>query len=171
MSSVMREKPSIVAGSPCSVKINGEVTPATYVDWSEKYNLPIVMVDGRRMYRKIFDVDGTGCLRAKPAVVDKSRPLWERLPQPIEIESTRPRLLDTNRAKIRPMTRLREGDLVEYYGVRARVVRVSDCSADIELPRSPRDITTRDGDTRTVLGGARVVRISPNSELPIVTRS
>ena len=168
MSPVMREKPSLAAGSPCSVKINGEVTPATYVDWSEKYNLPIVMVGGRRMYRKLVDADKSSTRRA---VVDKSRPLWERLPQPIEIESTRPRLLDTNRAKIRPMTRLREGDLVEYYGVQARVVRVSDCSADIELPRSPRDITTRDGDTRTVLGGARVVRISPNSELPIVTRS
>jgi hypothetical protein len=168
MSSVMREKPSIVAGSPCSVKINGEVTPATYVDWSEKYNLPIVMVGGRRMYRKLVDADKSSTRRA---AVDKSRPLWERLPQPIEIESTRPRLLDTSRAKIRPMTRLREGDLVEYYGVQARVVRVSDCSADIELPRSPREITTRDGETRTVLGGARVVRISPNSELPIVTRS
>jgi hypothetical protein len=164
----MREKPSIVAGSPCSVKINGEVTPATYVDWSEKYSLPIVMVGGRRMYRKLVDADKSSTRRA---VADKSLPLWERLPQPVEIESTRPRLLSMNNARIRPMTRLREGDLVEYYGVRARVVRVSDCSADIELPRSPRDITTRDGDTRTVLGGARVVRISPNSELPIVTRS
>ena len=105
------------------------------------------------------------------AVADKSLPLWERLPQPIEIESTKPRLIDMNRAKIRPMTRLREGDLVEYYGVQARVVRVSDCSADLEMPRQPREITTSDGVTRTIMGGARIERISPNSELPILKRS
>lgn len=166
----MREKPSIATGSPCAVKINGEFTPATYVDWSDKYNLPIVMVNGRRMYRRIFNVDGTGCLRAKP-VADKNIPLADRLPQPIEIESTRPRLLEMNRVKLKPLTRLREGDLVDYYGVRARVVRVSDCSADLELPRQPREITTRDGDTRTVMGRARIERISPNSEIPIISRS
>ena len=168
----MREKPSLATGSPCAVKINGEITPATYVDWSDKYGLPIVMVGGRRMYRRIFDAIGAGVPRAKsPTAVDKNVPIWERLPQPIEIESTRPRLLEMNRVKLRPLTRLREGDLVDYYGVRARVVRVSDCSADLEMPRQPREITTRDGDTRTVLGGARVERISPNSELPILSRS
>ena len=168
----MRERPSIATGSPCAVKINGEITPATYVDWSEKYNLPIVMVNGRRMYRRIFDAVGTGVLRAKKSVaVDKSVPLADRLPQPIEIESTRPSLLEMNRARIKPLTRLREGDIVDYYGVRARVVRVSDCSADLEMPRQPREITTRDGDTRTVMGGARIERISPNSEIPILSRS
>jgi len=168
----MREKPSITTGSPCAVKINGEFTPATYVDWSDKYNLPIVTVNGRRMYRRIFDVVGTGCLRAKkPTAADKSVSLADRLPQPIEIESSRPSLLSMNRVKLKPLTRLREGDLVDYYGVRARVVRVSDCSADLELPRQPRDITTRDGETRTVMGGARIERISPNSELTILSRS
>lgn len=167
----MREKPSITTGSPCSVKINGEFTPATYVDWSEKYNLPIVMVNGRRMYRRIFDAGETGRLRAKPAAIDKTVPLADRLPQPIEIESSRPSLLAMNRVKLRPLTRLRMGDVVDYYGVRARVVRVSDCSADLELPRQPREITTRDGDTRTVMGGARIERISPNSEIPIISRS
>jgi len=168
----MRERPSIATGSPCAVKINGEITPATYVDWSDKYNLPIVMVNGRRMYRRIFDAVGTGVLRAKKSMaVDKSVPLADRLPQPIEIESTRPSLLAMNRARIKPLTRLREGDIVDYYGVRARVVRVSDCSADLELPRQTREITTRFGDTRTVLGGARIERISPNSEIPILSRS
>ena len=171
MSFVMREKPSIATGSPCAVKINGEFTPATYVDWSDKYNLPIVMVDGRRMYRRIFDATGTGVLRAKSPAADKSVSLADRLPQPIEVESSRPSLLAMNRVKLRPLTRLREGDLVDYYGVRARVVRVSDCSADLEMPRQTREITTRDGDTRTVLGGARIERISPNSELPILSRS
>lgn len=165
----MSHKPAIATGSPCAVKINGEFTPATYVDWSEKYSLPIVMVGGRRMYRRIFDVDATAVLRAKP---DKSVPLADRLPQPIEVESSRPSLLAMNRVRVVPLnTRLREGDIIDHYGVRATVVRVSDCSADVELPRQSREITTRDGDSRTVLGGARIIRISPNSELPILSRS
>lgn len=166
----MRQKPNYQPGSPVFVKINGEITPATYVDWSDKYNLPIVTVDGRRMYRKIFDAAKTDAPRVKSSAIDKSIPLEDRLPQPIEIESTRPRLLEMNRAKIKPLTRLREGDVVDYYGVKARVVRVSDCSADLEMPRQAREITTRDGDTRTVMGGARIERISPNSELPILNR-
>lgn len=162
----------MVTGSACHVRINGTITPATYVDWSDKYNLPIVMVEGRRMYRRIFDTADAKIARAKsPAAVDKNVPLWERLPQPIEIESTRPRLLEMNRVKLKPLTRLREGDLVDYYGVHARVIRVSDCSADLEMPRQTREITTRFGDTRTVMGGARIERISPNSELPIISRS
>jgi hypothetical protein len=169
MSPVMSQKPAIATGSPCSVKINGEFTPATYVDWSDKYNLPIVMVGGRRMYRRIFDADATAVLRARPA--DRSVPLADRLPQPIEIESSRPSLLAMNRVRAVPLnTRLREGDVVDHYGVRATVVRVSDCSADVELPRQAREITTRDGDSRTVLGSPRVIRISPNSELPILSR-
>ena len=164
----MSNKPAIATGSPCAVKINGEFTPATYVDWSDKYNLPIVMVGGRRMYRRIFDADATAVLRVKPA--DRSASLADRLPQPIEIESSRPSLLAMNRVRLKPLTRLREGDVVDYYGVRARVVRVSDCSADLEMPRQTREITTRFGDTRTVLGGPRIERISPNSEIPILSR-
>lgn len=170
----MSKKPAIATGSPCAVKINGEFTPATYVDWSDKYGLPIVMVGGRRMYRRIFDADATGVLRVKTTATpkpDRSAPLADRLPQPIEIESSRPSLLAMNRVKVRPLTRLREGDVVDYYGVRARVVRVSDCSADLEMPRQTREITTRFGDTRTVLGGPRIERISPNSEIPILSRS
>lgn len=163
----MRHKPTIAQGSPCVVKIDGELTPATYVDWSDKYNLPIVMVGGRRMYRKIID-GASAAVAAKPS--KKDIPLEDRLPQPIEIESTRPSLLSMNKQRIKPFTRLREGDIVDYYGVRAKVVRVSDCSADLEMPRQPREITTRDGDTRTVMGGARIERISPNSELPILNR-
>jgi len=167
----MSQKPAIATGSPCAVKINGEFTPATYVDWSDKYNLPIVMVGGRRMCRRIFDAGATGVLRASSS--KKTVPLIDRLPPPPEpSESDRPSLLEMNRVRVVPLnTRLREGDLVDYYGVRARVVRVSDCSADLEMPRQPREITTRDGDTRTVMGGARIERISPNSELPILSRS
>lgn len=163
----MRHKPTIAQGSPCVVKIDGELTPATYVDWSDKYNLPIVMVGGRKMYRKIIDGANAAATSKKN---DKDIPLQDRLPQPIEIESTRPRLLEMSRAKIKPLTRLREGDVVDYYGVKAKVVRVSDCSADLELPRRPREIVTRDGESRTVMGGARIERISPNSELPILNR-
>lgn len=166
----MRQKPNHKPGSPVFVKINGEITPATYVDWSDKYNLPIVMVNGRKMYRKIFDAAKTNAPRTKSPAIGKSIPLEDRLPQPIEIASTRPRLLEMNLAKIKPLTRLREGDVVDYYGVKARVVRVSDCSADLELPPKAREITTRDGDTRTIMGGTRIERISPNSELPILNR-
>jgi hypothetical protein len=166
----MREKPAITTGSPCAVKINGEFTPATYVDWSDKYNLPIVMVEGRRMYRRIFDADATAVLRARPA--DRSVPLIDRLPPPpAPSESDRPSLLAMNRVRVVPLnTRLREGDIIDHYGARATVVRVSDCSADVELPRQAREITTRDGDSRTVIGSPRVIRISPNSELPILGR-
>lgn len=164
---VMREKPTLEPGSPVSVKINGEITPATYVGWSDKYNLPIVAVGGRKMYRKIIERVNV-VAAAKPS--KKNIPLEDRLPQPIEIESTRPSLLSMNRTRIKPLTRLRENDIVDYYGVRAKVVRVSDCSADLEMPRQPREITTRDGDTRTIVGGARIERISPNSELPILNR-
>jgi hypothetical protein len=166
----MSQKPAIATGSPCAVKINGEFTPATYVDWSDKYNLPIVMVKGRRMYRRIFDAGATGVLRASSS--KKTVPLIDRLPPPpVPSESDRPSLLEMNRVRVVPLnTRLREGDLVDYYGIRARVVRVSDCSADLELPRQPREITTRDGDTRSVLGRPRIERISPNSEIPILSR-
>jgi hypothetical protein len=166
----MSQKPALATGSPCAVKINGEFTPATYVDWSDRYNLPIVMVGGRRMYRKIFDAEATGSLRARPD--KKTVPLIDRLPPPPEpSESDRPSLLAMNRVRVVPLnTRLREGDIIDHYGVRATVVRVSDCSADVELPRQSREITTRDGDSRTVLGSPRVIRISPNSELPILGR-
>lgn len=161
----MRHKPTIEHGSPVLVKINGEITNATYEGWSEKYSLPIVLVDGRKMYRKIVEGEA-----AKKPAKSKAESLADRLPQPEEIPSSRPSLMSMNQVKIKPLTRLREGDVVEYYGVKAKVVRVSDCSADLELPRRPREIVTRDGESRTVMGGARIERISPNSELPILNR-
>jgi hypothetical protein len=98
--------------------------------------------------------------------------LIDRLPPPIAAdEPVRPSLLEMNRVRVKPInTRLREGDLLDYYGVKAVVVRVSDCSADLELPRQPRTIVTREGDSKTIMGSSRIVRISPNSELPILNR-
>jgi hypothetical protein len=122
------------------------------------------------MYRRIFDAGATGVLRASSS--KKTVPLIDRLPPPpAPSESDRPSLLEMNRVRVVPLnTRLREGDIIDHYGARATVVRVSDCSADVELPRQPREITTRDGDSRTVIGSPRVIRISPNSELPILGR-
>ncbi len=66
--------------------------------------------------------------------------------------------------------RLRAGDVIAYDGQTCRVLRVTDSSAVVAVTRPPRDFTT--------LGGVRVhlqpkpalVRISPNSELPILNR-
>lgn len=159
----MSKKPTLEPGSPCHVKVNGEITPAVYDGWSDKYSLPVVLVGGRKMYRKLVEA-------ADAEKKVKTLSLAERLPQPEEIPSSRPSLLSANCVKLRPMTRLRVGDKVDYYGAVGTIVRVSDCSADVSLPRQPREITTRDGETRTVLGAAQVIRISPNSELPILNR-
>ena len=66
--------------------------------------------------------------------------------------------------------RLRAGDVVAYAGQTCRVLRVTDTSAVVALARPPREFTT--------LGGVRVhlqpkpalVRLSPNSEIPILNR-
>ena len=67
-----------------------------------------------------------------------------------------------------PLTYLRQGDLVDYYGVPARVVRVSDCAAELSVPRAPRTFETADGKTVNVTGGMQTIRVSPNSALPLL---
>ena len=48
------EDPKLNQGDPVVVKINGVPVKATYLAWSEKYNLAVVDVGGKKLYRKLF---------------------------------------------------------------------------------------------------------------------
>lgn len=54
-------------GQAVTVKVKGVDTPATYEEWSETYEMPIVLVNGKRMFRKIYDTAGARVMNA-PAV-------------------------------------------------------------------------------------------------------
>jgi hypothetical protein len=54
----MSLKHVLTAGQHVTVKVDGEEVPATYKEWSDKYNMPIVDVNGKRLYRKIVSMDG-----------------------------------------------------------------------------------------------------------------
>lgn len=43
-------------GTPVKVGINGVLTDAVYDGWSEKYNMPMVLVGGKRLPRAIKQV-------------------------------------------------------------------------------------------------------------------
>ena len=53
-------------GQKVTVKIKGVETEATYLEWSKTYNMPVVLVDGKRMYRKIVDTAGARVFNAPP---------------------------------------------------------------------------------------------------------
>ena len=65
---------------------------------------------------------------------------------------------------------LRPGDLVEYAGQPCRVLRVSDCAAVVEVIQKPRTITPRFGKPVTIKPAPKLERISPESEIPILSR-
>jgi hypothetical protein len=66
--------------------------------------------------------------------------------------------------------RLRAGDLIAYAGQSCRVVRVTDSSAVVALVRPPREFTTRFDVRVRIQPKPTLIRISPNSELPILNR-
>ena len=66
--------------------------------------------------------------------------------------------------------RLRAGDLIAYAGQSCRVVRVTDSSAVVAITRPPRDFTTLFGVAVHIQPKPALVRISPNSEIPILNR-
>ena len=66
--------------------------------------------------------------------------------------------------------RLRAGDLITYEGQTCRVVSVSDSSAVVAVTRSPRSFTTLFGVAVHIQPKPALVRISPNSEVPILNR-
>ena len=66
--------------------------------------------------------------------------------------------------------RLRAGDLIEFAGQSCRVVRVTDSSAVVAITRPPREFTTLFGVAVRIQPKPALVRISPNSEVPILNR-
>ena len=66
--------------------------------------------------------------------------------------------------------RLRAGDLIRFAGQTCRVVRVTDSSAVVAVKRPPRDFTTLFGVAVHIQPKPALVRISPNSEVPILNR-
>jgi hypothetical protein len=66
--------------------------------------------------------------------------------------------------------RLRAGDLVAYAGQSCRVVRVTDSSAVVAVTRPPREFVTRFDVRVQIQPKPALVRISPNSEIPILHR-
>jgi len=65
---------------------------------------------------------------------------------------------------------LRAGDVVEYAGQPCQVIRVSDCAAVIAVIQKPRTITPRFGKPVTIQPSPKLERISPQSEIPILSR-
>jgi hypothetical protein len=63
---------------------------------------------------------------------------------------------------------LRVGDVVRYAGQDCRVIRVNDCAAVIAVVQKPRTITPRFGKPVTIQPGPKLLRISPQSQIPIL---
>ena len=66
---------------------------------------------------------------------------------------------------------LRTGDLVQYAGQPCRIVRVTESAAVVAVIQKPRTITPRFGQPVTIQPGPKLDRISPQSEIPILSRS
>ena len=66
--------------------------------------------------------------------------------------------------------RLRAGDLIQYARQACQVVRVTDSAAVVALAQPARQFTTLFGQTIRLQPSPRLVRISPNSEVPILNR-
>ena len=65
---------------------------------------------------------------------------------------------------------LRAGDLIEYAGQHCRVLRVSDCAAVVVVARPARDFVTLFGVRVRIQPKPSLVRISCESEVPILNR-
>ena len=66
--------------------------------------------------------------------------------------------------------RLRVGDLIEYAGQHCRVLRVSDCAAVVAVTKQPREFVTLFGVRVRIQPKPSLVRISCESEVPILNR-
>jgi hypothetical protein len=66
--------------------------------------------------------------------------------------------------------RLRAGDLIRYEGKPCRVLRVTDSSAVVAITKPPREFTTLFGVLVRIQPKPALVRISSNSEVPILNR-
>ena len=66
--------------------------------------------------------------------------------------------------------RLRAGDLIRYEGKPCRVLRVSESSAVVAVTKPAREFTTLFGVRVRIQPKPAIVRISPESEVPILNR-
>jgi hypothetical protein len=66
--------------------------------------------------------------------------------------------------------RLRAGDVVRLDGKPCHVIRVTDCSAVVAVTRPPRQFTTLAGVVVKLQPKPAFVRISPQSDIPIISR-
>jgi hypothetical protein len=66
--------------------------------------------------------------------------------------------------------RLRAGDVIRLDGKPCRIVRVNECSAVVAVPKRPREFTTLFGVRVHIQPRPALVRISPQSEVPILNR-
>jgi hypothetical protein len=66
--------------------------------------------------------------------------------------------------------RLRAGDVIRLAGESCRVIRVSECSAVVAVTKQPREFTTLFGVRVRIQPKPGLVRISPQSEVPILNR-
>jgi hypothetical protein len=66
--------------------------------------------------------------------------------------------------------RLRTGDFVLFNGRICPVLHVNDCAAVISVSRHRREFTTLFGKSVSLRPKPRLIRISPNSEIPILNR-
>jgi len=66
--------------------------------------------------------------------------------------------------------RLRAGDLIRYEGKPCRVLRVTESSAVVAVTKPAREFTTLFGVRVRIQPKPALVRISPESEVPILNR-
>ncbi|HZM02015.1 MAG TPA: hypothetical protein VFC44_03240 [Candidatus Saccharimonadales bacterium] len=66
--------------------------------------------------------------------------------------------------------RLRAGDVIRLEGKPCRVLRVTDCSAVVAVTKHVREFTTLFGVRVRIQPKPGLVRICPNSEVPILNR-
>ena len=66
--------------------------------------------------------------------------------------------------------RLRPGDVIELDGKPCPIVRVTESAAVVAVAQAWREFTTLAGKTVQLQPGPKLVRISPNSDCPILNR-
>ena len=66
--------------------------------------------------------------------------------------------------------RLHAGDLIEYHGQPCPVLRVTECCAVVAVAKPRREFTTLFGKRVSIQPKPALVRISPDSEIPILNR-
>ena len=66
--------------------------------------------------------------------------------------------------------RLRVGDVIEIDGKPCPIIRVTECAAIVAVAQPWRDFTTLAGKRVQLQPAPKLVRISPNSDCPILNR-